>query len=128
MIPFDETKPDALAPPHQQHSGTPPRLKRPPDKAFKAWFTRDVLAVGTQKEIAETMTANGISATQGQVSRWLKDVENYRKAGGLLPTVDELNPDINTVAPDVIDMGVRRDGRTPRQRPRRDSDADSDDE
>ncbi len=104
-------------------------LKRPPDAAFRAWHTRDALAITSgeskQGKIADTMTKNGIPATQGQVSKWLIAVEKYLKAGGIMPAVAELDR-IDTVDPDVIDMGRRQDGRTPRQRLRRDSDADSD--
>jgi hypothetical protein len=104
-----------------------PEISRPPDKAFRAWYIRDMLGVSNQTEIAEMMTKLGIMATQGQVSKWLREVEKYRAAGGIIPTVDKLNKP-EAIDPSVIDMGARRDGLTPRQRPRRDSDADSGDE
>jgi hypothetical protein len=104
-------------------SGSP---RRPPSIAFKAMYVRDVLGVATQQQIADEMTRQGSPATQGQVSKWLAAVEEYLKAGGIAPTLDELNkPDIDTVDPNVLDMGARLDGRTLRQRPRRDDDADS---
>ncbi len=107
-----------------QRKTAPPR--RPPRIAFQAWYVRDVLGFTTQQQIADEMTRLGSSATQGQVSKWLAAVEEYLRAGGLMPALDELNkPDTDTVDPAVIDMGARQDGVTPRQRPRRDDDADS---
>jgi len=97
--------------------------KRPSKKAFQAWFTRDVLGVGTQEEIAEKMTEEGIPATQGQVSKWLREVEEYRKAGGTMPEIEELDS-LDTIDPAIIDVGARQDGRTRRQRQRRDDNAD----
>jgi len=99
---------------------TPPR-KRPPDKAFQAWFIRDILGVTSQKEVAAKLGEHGVKSTQGQVSRWLKDVDEYRKAGGLMPTPNTLGK-VHVVDPNVIDMGAHEEGRTPRQRHRRDSD------
>lgn len=92
-------------------------LKRPSKKAFQAWYTRDVLGICTQTEIAEAMTKQGTCASQGEVSKWLRQVEEYRKSGGLMPTLDELSkPHTDTVDPAVIDMGARQDGLTLRQR------------
>lgn len=102
--------------------------KRPPDKAFRAWWIRQSGIATTQREIAEKMIAMGTKADQGQVSRWLKAVGNYVAAGGILPTVAELGAKPQSIDPNVVDMGARQDGRTPRQRLRRDPDADSDDE
>jgi hypothetical protein len=99
---------------------------RPPPNAFRAWFTRDVLGVATQQAIAAEMTQHGCPASQGQVSKWLRAVDEYRKAGGIMPTLADLNrPDVDTVDPDIIDMGARQDATTPRQRLRRDADTDS---
>jgi hypothetical protein len=56
----------------------------------------------------------------------LAAVKEYGQAGGIIPTPYELSRgDTDTVDPDVIDMGSRRDGLTKRQRLRRDDDADS---
>lgn len=98
-------------------------LKRPPKKAFQAWYTRDVLGISNQTEIAKKMTEMGIRATQGQVSKWVTAVDQYRQAGGLMPQHDNLDS-IDTVDPSVIDMGARQDGRTPRQRHRQDNESD----
>ena len=104
---------------------TAPKLPtRPPDKAFQAWQIRELVGISKQGEIADTMTKQGIPATQGQVSKWLAAVEKWRTAGGLMPEVGTLNGEPQSVDPDILDMGARQDGLTPRQRPRRDSDAD----
>jgi hypothetical protein len=99
-------------------------LKRPPDKAFQAWQIRELVGISKQGDIAEMMTTQGVSATQGQVSKWLAAVEEWRQAGGLMPDVGTLENEPQSVDPDILDMGARRDGRTPRQRDRRDRDAD----
>jgi hypothetical protein len=67
-----------------------PLLKRPPDKAFQAWQIRELLNISDQSEIAKKMDENGVKATQGQVSRWLKAVDEWRKAGGEIPQVGTL--------------------------------------
>jgi len=97
---------------------------RPPNKAFQAWQLRELLGISNQQEIANKMTEQGVPATQGQVSRWLAAVEEWRTAGGVMPELGSLNGKPQSVDPDVLDMGARQDGLTPRQRPRRDSDAD----
>ena len=101
---------------------------RPPDIAFRAWWIRESGLASKQREIAEKITQQGTPATQGQVSKWLKAVEDFQKAGGVVPTVDELKARPQAVDPAILDMGARQDRRTPRQRPRRDPDADADDE
>jgi len=102
--------------------------KRPVKRAFQAYWVGRVLGTSNQTEIAAEMVRRGSRATQGQVQRWLKAVEEWRAAGGILPTVEELSAQPQAVDPAILDMGARQDGRTPRQRPRRDPDADSDDE
>ncbi len=97
---------------------------RPPDKAFQAWQLRELVGISKQGEIADIMTKQGIPATQGQVSKWLKAVDEWRAAGGVMPEVGTLDGQPQSVDPDILDMGARQDGLTPRQRPRRDSDAD----
>ena len=103
----------------------PPRL--PSKKAFQAWSVRALLGITDQTEIAEEMTRRETKATQGQVSKWLRAVEKYQAAGGILPDVTTIGKP-QSVDPDVLDMGARQDHRTPRQRERRDPDADSDSE
>jgi hypothetical protein len=99
-------------------------VKRPPENAFKVWRLRDLEGIKTQTELAKMMTQNGIPATQGQVSRWLKDVESYLAAGNILPTLPSLISQPRSIDPATLDMGKRQDSRTPRQRERRNSDSD----
>lgn len=101
---------------------TPPK---PLNKAFQAWSIRAILGITNQKEIAEEMTRRGVPATQGQVSKWLGQVEKYLAAGGILPDYGSGGKP-ESVDPAVLEMGARQDGLTPRQRQRRDPDADSD--
>ena len=100
-------------------------IKRPSERAFKAWRLRDLTGINNQVEIACKLIEQGTPASQGQVSRWLKEVEGYLKVGNILPglpaTLTEEPPSID---PKIIDMGKRLDGRTPRQRRRRDLNAD----
>jgi hypothetical protein len=100
-------------------------MTRPSDKAFQAWQIRELLNISDQTEIANKMVINGVKATQGQVSKWLKAVDGWRKGGGEIPQVGTLGDKPQSVAPDVLEMGARQDGRTARQRGRRDPDADS---
>lgn len=62
----------------------PLTVREPNKKAFQAWFIRATLGISNQTEIAEVMTRQGVPATQGQVSKWLNQVEEYRNAGGIL--------------------------------------------
>lgn len=101
-------------------------IKRPPERAFQAWRLRDLQGINSQTEIANKMTEMGVKASQGQVSRWLDQVEEYLKAGGIFPTLDPLTHKPDSVDPSVIEMGQRQDGRTPRQRNRRSDDSDDD--
>ncbi len=99
-------------------------VKRPSDNALKAWRLRDLKGINDQTELAAKLIEQGVSATQGQVSRWLKQVEEYLKAGNVLPTIDPLTSQPDSMDPNTLDMGKRQDGRTPRQRDRRDPDSD----
>jgi len=119
------TAPAAPASVGENPPKAPPKLPtRPPDKAFQAWQVRELVGISKQGEIARIMTERGIPATQGQVSKWLAAVEEWRLAGGLMPEVSTREGKPQSVDPDILDMGARQDGLTPRQRPRRDSDAD----
>lgn len=102
---------------------TPTRTsaRRPPEIALIAWRLRDLSGITNQTQIAAKMTKEGISATQGQVSRWLKQVDDYMKAGNVLPTIPPPTFQPQSIDPEIIDMGERQDGRTPRQRDRGDT-------
>ena len=97
------------------------QLKRPSKKAFMAWQLRELLGITTQTEIAAKMTEEGVPASQGGVCRLLQQVDKYLAAANVLPMIDPLTSQPQSIDPTVIDMGKRQDGRTPRQRKRRDS-------
>jgi hypothetical protein len=89
--------------------------KMPPEKARQAYWTR--LAVGdNQTTIARKMTENGVPANQGQVSRWLRAVDAFLAAGGIMPPLQRMHEQPQAMDPGTLDMGERQDGRTPRQR------------
>jgi hypothetical protein len=122
---IERMPPAAKKEPSEANGGKPDKpLNRPSDKAFQAWQIREFLNISNQEEIATKMTEQGFPATQGQVSKWLAAVEEWRTAGGLMPKVGTLNSEPQPVDPNILDMGARQDGLTPRQRPRRDSGAD----
>jgi hypothetical protein len=100
-------------------------LRRPSKKALQAWHVQTVLSLTNQTDIAAEMTRQGTTANQGQVSKWLSQVEAYRAAGGLMPTPEAMSKP-ETWDPADLDMGPRQDHLTSRQRSRRS--ADSDDE
>ncbi len=102
----------------------PKPIKPPSKKALQAWRLKTMLGLETQQAIADEMTRQGTRATQGDVSRWLKEVEACQAAGYILPDPPHLDSKPEPIDPDVIEMGARQDGRTPRQRHRRDPDAD----
>ena len=99
--------------------------ERPTDSAFIAWRLRDFQGLNSQAAIAKVMTEQlGRKVHQGEVSRWLLRVDEYRKAGGIFPDLPSLTEKPRPVDPTIVEMGKRQDGLTPRQRPRRDPDAD----
>lgn len=102
----------------------PKPIKSPCENALIAWRLKTILGLKTQTEISETMKKSGIRATQGQVSKWLREVDACQAAGYIPPDPPHLDRKPEPIDPGVIDMGAREDGRTPRQRHRRDPDAD----
>jgi len=97
-------------------------VAEPPKRAIQAWRIRKLLGIENQAEIAAKMCKMGAHATQGQVSRWLQQAETFLAAGGVFPELKPSAKKLDIVDPNVLDMGARQDGRTPRQRERRDSD------
>jgi hypothetical protein len=99
-------------------------LKSPPDAAIKAYRLKWILGVPTQAAISERLSEElGRPVSQGQVSRWLQQAEEFASAGGVLPGL----PDVPAkkpmpVDPERLDLGPRQDGRTERQRKRRSDD------
>lgn len=99
--------------------GKPPKKAvEPPKEAMKAY--RMVLVTGRpQSEVAETLNTN-----QGQISRWVKLTTTWIKAGNVLPDIEGLHAKPVSVDPKVIDMGLRQDRRTKRQRQRTSDDGE----
>lgn len=98
---------------------------RPSDNAFIAWRLRDLKGLKGPSAIAKEMTKQlGRPVLQGTVSRWLKQTDAYRKAGGIFPDLPALTEQPHAIDPTFIDIGERQDQHTPRQRQRRDPDAD----
>ena len=101
-----------------------PVPKRPSDDAFKAWRLRDLTGLKRQQDIADRMSKElRRKVHQGEVSRWLKEVDEYRKAGGIFPDLPGLSGKPQSVDPAVLELGERVDHRTPRQRTRRRNDS-----
>ena len=99
--------------------------KRPSDDAFKAWRLRDLTGLRTQQEIADEISEQlGRTVSQGEVSRWLSQVEKYLKAGNIFPDLPALIGEPQSIDPALIEMGGRQEQRTRRQRGRRDPDTD----
>jgi hypothetical protein len=101
--------------------------KEPSKDAFAVY--RYQIATGkNQTELAADpmlMAQLGKTVVQGTISRWLKNVRKWLKAGNVLPEMPGRS-DAKPVPmdPERIDMGPRQDYRTPRQRQRGDSDHD----
>jgi hypothetical protein len=95
----------------------------PSDAAIKAYRMKVILGVPKQTEIAKDLSRElGKRVTQGQVSRWLKQVEQFLTAGGVLPPMPDLSAKKPmSLDPSLLDLGARVDdkGRAKRQRQRR---------
>jgi len=118
----DRDKPGSPAEWGKEARENPPKAKRPPDEALTAWRLCG-LADLSQTAAAQKMSEElGRTIHQGQVSRWVKQVDNYIRARGVVPPLSQQPP--LSVDPRVIEMGKRQGGLTQRQRPRRDPDAD----
>lgn len=105
--------------PAGDEAAAPRPATSPPKNAWLAYYTREA-GITKQTEIAATMTKHGVPAGQGQVSKWLKAVDAFLRAGGIAPTLEPLHDAPQAIDPSTLDMGERRDARTPRQRERRD--------
>ena len=97
-------------------SGKSPVIKEPPKKAIKA-YRLSILKGWSQEKIAVELGTN-----QGQVSRWLTAAKGYIEAGNVLPGM-EFMAKPTTVDPNVLGMGARPDGLTPRQHDKRSDDS-----
>ncbi|MCA9095466.1 MAG: hypothetical protein KDA68_18430 [Planctomycetaceae bacterium] len=90
----------------------PCQSKRPSDDAF--WLYRLWAATGlSQTALAKRFQKeNRKPMTQGQVSRQIDAVNEWLATGNLLPDTQPLR-EITSLDPREIEMGARRDGRTP---------------
>ena len=103
-----------------------PKTTQPPsDDAIKCYRANFVTGM-TQTKLSERMTKElNRPISQGQVSRWIKQVKEWIAAGNVLPGLPvskRENP--ASFDPRTLELGARRDHRTPRQRDRRSEDSD----
>ena len=70
----------------------------------------------TQARIVEEMTKRGMPCNQSSVSRWLKKVEAYRDAGGMVPDLGNPKgkPEFVTLDPEQLTRGRRVSALKPR--------------
>jgi hypothetical protein len=68
------------------------------------------------------MEIAGRKLSQGEISRWLKEVKTFIEAGGVLPGLEQHSMKPTTMDPQRMELGNREVQRTPRQRERRTSD------
>jgi hypothetical protein len=98
------------------------KQKQPPDYMIQAYRMRWITG-WKQAQIAEAMTTElGRTIKQPKVSEWLKRVRDWLEAGNVLPDIadhgDSQPISESATDPELLDMGQRQDGRTPRQRER----------
>jgi hypothetical protein len=137
-----EGEPDAAPLPHQAVAQTPrletpletpprPAMKEPSKAAmivYRYRFGSDLLLSErkTQTEVANDpvlMKQLGKKVDQATISRYLKQVRKWIEAGNLMPETSQAqNSQPKSMDPERLDLGKRQDGRTERQRGRRDND------
>lgn len=88
------------------------KMKEPSGRAFQAYA---LWRLEGMKQ--ERICARLGNVAQPKVSRWCKAVAKWLAAGNPMPAAIGRHRTI-TADPSAIDIGERRDGRTPRQRPR----------
>lgn len=103
---------------------TPPKTapNMPPKKALQCWHTHNILLGCPAQEVtAKKMTAMlHTPISQGQVSKWLSVVEEYTKAGCIVPSIDK----IQAMDPAKLDIGPRQDRGVSRRRANSESGSD----
>lgn len=104
---------------HTQDRPAGASQSEPLREAIIAYHLKYRLGIKTQREIAEIMTKDGIPAVQGQVSRWLKQVRDYREAGGYISDPESNGRCETPMDPHDLEIGPRIDSRASRQRSRR---------
>jgi hypothetical protein len=98
------------------------KMRRPSElaiAAYRLWFATQ----RPQEEIAKVLSReHGATIRQNQVSRMLKQVEKYVRAGNVLPDLPKPARRAVAIDPAKLDMGAREDQLTQRQRTRRSDD------
>lgn len=120
--PPSRIEPKAEAAPKDSRPG--PQIKTPCDRAlttYRLWVAKH--GTVSQRELAAELTSHGVLTTQGQVSKDIKAVKKFLHAGNVLPVLEPPKRRPITIDPSRIDVGRRADGRTERQRARRDLDS-----
>lgn len=82
----------------------------PSRKAIAAYRAHRIMGM------KQTDVGRRLGVGQWTVSRWCRKVENWIRAGNILPDLDASQAKAVAVDPAVIDMGQRIDKRTPAQR------------
>lgn len=110
----------ARKPTVEDASATEAKVSRPlnePSKEDFAAYRLYVVAQMKQGRVAKELTAEFHKPfDQGGVSRRVKRVRAFLKAGGVMPELEQGNASVASVDPAVIEMGARQDGQTCRQR------------
>jgi len=108
------------------HDRSPPEthanhaFKVPPPDAIQAYRANVLQGMPTQTKLAEFLTNQlGRPISQGQVSRWLKQVHKFLKAGNILPEFPAATQKPIAIDPERLDIGRRQDGRIRNQRQQR---------
>lgn len=99
--------------PVQDAKGIGRPAKIPTDRAFMAYKLHKLMGM-TQIQTARRMTEEGVPIAQGTVSIYTREVNKFLANGGILPALDQDRPTVESVDPNVLDMGKRTDPRKPR--------------
>ena len=120
----DQSKPGGRPAVAQGSDAKRAKPKPPSEVAIKAYRFHLLSSSGsTQTEIAEALSRElGRPVSQGTLSRWLRQVTDWIKAGNILPDLSIPTRKPQSIDPGVIDMGERRDRHTQRQREKKTDD------
>lgn len=94
-------------------------LKLPSPEAIQAYRLHFLKGVPTQQEIADRLSAEfRHPISQGQISRWLREVAAYIEKGGVLPKMSAPVQNATSIDPAVIEVGRRQVRNVKRQHDR----------
>jgi len=113
-----------LRPPDEQPK--PVANMRPPSDDAIACYRAHFFTELNQTQLAEIMTAElKRPISQGQVSKWLKEVKTWIAAGNVLPDLPEMmRRKPAAFDPQTLELGPRQDHHTLRQREKRSENSD----